>query len=396
MSRRQGFTIVELLVALALIIFIMLILTEAFSAGMETFRRLKAIGDMQERLRSTALILRRDLQADHFEARRRLSDLNFWNEGYPLAGFFCIPQNSGSVAEGTDPDLQTSGAYAGYTIAPVRANYPNQNPPFYPMLYFSAKLRGNGRGDVFSASVPPGSAVLALPTNSFNQPVDSQYQGEPGSNAFNSQWGEILYGLVPDGTSAGGTPLYSLYRFQFAVVPDNSNVNNQVQLGAALNQGSINGYYEMSCWPTLQNNPGPTYSLYFNSPRDLTDPTRRTAYYLLNPLNPNPPGNAAATLQVRGQFNRGNPGPWSATLLLSDVISFDVRALRYDLTNNQADPYFVDLTTASAFDTYDPRVLNPNSNQTAPTYVLKALQISIRIWELKTQQTRQITIVQDL
>ena len=39
--RRPGFTLVELLVAMALILFIMVILTEAFSAGLETFRRIR-------------------------------------------------------------------------------------------------------------------------------------------------------------------------------------------------------------------------------------------------------------------------------------------------------------------------------------------------------------------
>src|SRR5262245_46777387 len=65
--RRQGFTVVELLVAMALIVFIMTILSEAFSAGLKTFRDLKAAGDMSERLRSATTVLRSDLlAADHF------------------------------------------------------------------------------------------------------------------------------------------------------------------------------------------------------------------------------------------------------------------------------------------------------------------------------------------
>src|SRR5439155_10425507 len=45
-QKRQGFTLVEMLVAMALTIFIMVIMSEAFVAGLETFRQLKAIGDM--------------------------------------------------------------------------------------------------------------------------------------------------------------------------------------------------------------------------------------------------------------------------------------------------------------------------------------------------------------
>src|SRR5947208_11474370 len=96
MRRRQGFTIVELLVALALIIFIMVILTEAFSAGLESFRRLKAIGDMQERMRSAAIIIRRDLQAEHFEndstRGSRLSDQDMRWMDPPDKGFFRLWQ----------------------------------------------------------------------------------------------------------------------------------------------------------------------------------------------------------------------------------------------------------------------------------------------------------------
>ena len=40
-NRRSAFTLVEMLVATALVMFIMLILSEAFVAGLEAFRTLK-------------------------------------------------------------------------------------------------------------------------------------------------------------------------------------------------------------------------------------------------------------------------------------------------------------------------------------------------------------------
>ena len=106
MRRRQGFTITELLVAMALIVFIMYILAEAFSAGSGAFRNLKAVGDMNERLRTTTTVLRRYLSADHFEGRKRLSDSNFWQSGPPNQGFFRIWQGSDSVSEGNDLKTQ--------------------------------------------------------------------------------------------------------------------------------------------------------------------------------------------------------------------------------------------------------------------------------------------------
>lgn len=69
MRRRQGFTITELLVAMALIVFIMNILSQAFVAGLESFRQLKGIGDLQEDLRMAAI----DLRSDTMTAGRQAS-----------------------------------------------------------------------------------------------------------------------------------------------------------------------------------------------------------------------------------------------------------------------------------------------------------------------------------
>src|SRR5207247_7073690 len=65
MRRRRAFTIVEMLLAMALIIFRMTILSEALVTGLDTSRHLKAIGDMQEKLRTVAIQMRRALAADH-------------------------------------------------------------------------------------------------------------------------------------------------------------------------------------------------------------------------------------------------------------------------------------------------------------------------------------------
>src|SRR5262245_41908564 len=145
MRRRGGFTLVELLVAMALIVFMMLILSEAFSIGLESFRRLKAIGDMNARMRTAAIVLQRDLQADHFEGRRRVSDPNFWLLGPPSQGFFRIyhgsrPANTANAPyfdEGTDADGIGSRRAVDH------------------ILHFTVKRRGNDRKDFFLARVPP-------------------------------------------------------------------------------------------------------------------------------------------------------------------------------------------------------------------------------------------------
>jgi prepilin-type N-terminal cleavage/methylation domain-containing protein len=55
-GKRRGLTLNELLVAMALIVLIMAIVSEAFVEGTTTFRNLKAIGDMAERLRGSELV----------------------------------------------------------------------------------------------------------------------------------------------------------------------------------------------------------------------------------------------------------------------------------------------------------------------------------------------------
>src|SRR5919201_6944902 len=91
---RRGFTLVELLVAMALIVFIMSILSGAFVAATKGFRDLKAAGDMAERLRSVSAQLRRELAADHFAGKLRMSQDNFWLNGPPEQGFFRVWQGS--------------------------------------------------------------------------------------------------------------------------------------------------------------------------------------------------------------------------------------------------------------------------------------------------------------
>src|SRR5437870_3333507 len=95
MSARRGFTLVEMLVSTALIAFIMVILSQAFVTAVTAYRELKAVGDMQEKLRTVGVILRRDLGKDHFvsatAARRKLSTFTT----NPMAGVMWTPPAAG-------------------------------------------------------------------------------------------------------------------------------------------------------------------------------------------------------------------------------------------------------------------------------------------------------------
>jgi len=129
---RRAFTLVEMLVATALVMFIMLILSEAFVAGLNAFRTLKGIGDMEERLRAATTAIRADLTPDHFDGKHRLSDPMFWNTGFRegfiniTQGFFVTAGVSDIPPAGTPPPFvpgpytvttESMGAYS-WAIVP--------------------------------------------------------------------------------------------------------------------------------------------------------------------------------------------------------------------------------------------------------------------------------------
>jgi prepilin-type N-terminal cleavage/methylation domain-containing protein len=333
MPKRRAFTLMEMLVAMALAVFIMVILSEAFVAGLEALRRIKAVGDLNDELRTAATVLRRDLGADHFEGRRRLSDAGFWNQGPPREGFFRLYQGSASTLEGVD----------GWGVPSHRA--------VDHRLHLFVKLRGNSRGDFFSAAVPPGSPLLGQRTTFFSQPADAQLQDTAGT--YHSPLAEVAYFLAPNGTAAGPAPLYTLWRTQLVVVPDNAGLNWGTGPGVPVPASELSRYGGFSCRSAGA-------SLFFNHPEGLTAPPNRV-------FDPSAPVAA-------GQ---------GATALIPDVLSFDIRVLLPGGTD------FVDLPGPypASFDT---------GSTPAPASTIRALQITLRAWNLRSQQARQITIIAEL
>lgn len=382
-SNRLAFTLVEMLVAMALILFIMVILSEAFVAGLESFRQLKAIGDMEERLRAATIEIRRDLNADHFEGRRRLSDPNFWN--VPVReGFFRIYQGAPThFEEGKDSD---------------------NNPSFRAWtnrLHFTVKLRGNQLDKFFSTALTPLPQTTALAsggTTFFDQAADGRFQDIPtgSSVTYITPWAEVAYFLYrdPNDPKAGGvTDLYSLYRTQLLVTPDNRRLNWNLPGQANIfgspiaysNAAVVNAFKPLSCQPEDLTNPNAS-TLYFNNPSDLTQPfadmtTRKKPR--------------------RGVYDLLNPDVTRSTLLLSDVISFHVQILSTQGSANGTTPGGVDFmdlsqapTVPANFDTGDPTASASSANTIR--YNILAIQVTLRVWDAKTEQARQITIVQDM
>jgi prepilin-type N-terminal cleavage/methylation domain-containing protein len=419
---RQAFTLIEMMVATALVLFVMVLLSQAFVAGMEVFRQLKGIGDMDERLRSTAVVLRRDLAADHFTGRKRLSELNLApppnGEGPPAQGFVRVWQGSPTPAsipvDGDGLPCRTATDHA---------------------LHFTVRLLGNRRPDYFLADISSDAAAYTGTGWALVGTPDGRYQ-VPGT--YTSQWIELAYFLRPNGTTANGTALYTLYRRQRLASPDNTDMNyspaRMRPIAALSTPSTAIAYTDISyTQPT-----GATANIYFNSPSDLTIPQRR---FGMEPSTPggdggipqgDPPLVPVGNYPILADRSLLTAPPsylytavTGADVLLSDVISFEVQILYPESGVNA----FVDVpssrtsglnnslfndsnTTWHAFDTWssnndrDPATstgydysswYQPGSAKSIPlTIHVHAIKVTVRVWDHKTQQSRQITIMQDM
>src|SRR5215207_1695377 len=65
-TARPAFTLTEMMVATALCLFIMLVISQAFGGATKTFTVMRTAGQLQERLRGGITVIRRDLANDHF------------------------------------------------------------------------------------------------------------------------------------------------------------------------------------------------------------------------------------------------------------------------------------------------------------------------------------------
>ncbi|GIW82831.1 MAG: hypothetical protein KatS3mg105_4638 [Gemmatales bacterium] len=326
--KRKGLTITEMLVSLALILFIMAILSEAFVSGLGSFRQLRAIGDMDQKLRAAAVILRNDLRADHFNAPPlKLSTISI--SPPPTNGFFWI------AAPPVAPDGVDSEGIPSY-IANNHA------------LHFSVNLGAGEHIDTARLKRPENYFVAVVPGN---LAARSPIQFRDGST-YRSQHAEVAYFLRPNGWNANGTPLYALYRKQ-AVLLEEEDAKFMNSLG--LPGGAWPQYFDVSC-----KDEGGT--LHFHTIEDVANPNERSLTW------PTP----FRIFSERGE----NPNLRGADILLTDVIGFTVRVF----PDKGSDFQFI------------PNYDTGNS----PPFPIRAIEITLRVWDMITEQSRQITIIQDM
>jgi prepilin-type N-terminal cleavage/methylation domain-containing protein len=442
-SGRAGFTLIEMLVSMALILFIMVILSTAFAAGLESFRILKGIGDMQEKLRSAAVVLRRDLSAPHFPPTSTpptfgsLAEQDLTAPGWtpPPSGFFRVWQGS--------PPSTTAGA-TYYFEGSDADGLPSYRAVDH-MLHFSifnSITTSPRREDFLSAIVLPG--VPAAPATSIDHtgPPDFQLSG-----TYNTPWAEVAYYLrqAPSSPTANGTPLYALYRRQRAVITD---ADFAASVGAApplaFNAGAVlyhdRFWYDISC-----KQDATTGNLHFDVPEDITVPELRFGCSNVAGTGGTPVLGSTGYLYyptISDQIDPSLAVHVGDDLLLTDVVSFEVRLMvsnsvatgppvgttsgsfinlyPFSPTNPGGDtsgtlpavnnPLFNNTTGPMVFDTWSSSMTAPYGNYntqwsfgpgTGTSYTLPlktrviGLQIILRVWDVRTQQTRQVTITQD-
>lgn len=185
---RRGFTLVELLVAAAMMILGMWLLSWVYQQGLESFRQARAQSELTNQQRMVTSILTRDLAAVHFtddstkpNNGRRLSDQRtdlVWSGGY-------VPPTGGYFRAGSFPIDNTNNIWEGNDSIADSSRSTNH------FLQFTAILPGGPSHQLFSAEVPA-------------------YSGKQ----YFSTAAEVAYFLKPSGQTTGGVPLFDLYRQQ--------------------------------------------------------------------------------------------------------------------------------------------------------------------------------------
>jgi prepilin-type N-terminal cleavage/methylation domain-containing protein len=202
---RRGFTLVEMLVAMALSLGIMLILAEAFQRSLDFVRIANANSQLMNQLAGAGNLLEHDLSAEHFlpEAGKpnggvRLSDqrmdrLTATGQGWtrPRGGFFRI--------DSPIPAYEAAADREGNALSSA-ANH---------RLHFTSIFRGNGDAELFVASSPAGGAV------------------------YKSRAAEVAWYLVPTGeftspNAATRLPLYNLVR-RYRLVAMDDDIQGALQ-----------------------------------------------------------------------------------------------------------------------------------------------------------------------
>jgi type II secretory pathway pseudopilin PulG len=213
---RPAFTIIELLVALALVLFIMSIISQVFVDTSEAFRSQRAKAELSEKLRFITQTLRADLRSNHFENNRRISDDDFWDKGPPKVGYFRLEQ-----------DAQYS-EISGLGVGVTEKSYISSDKSGTVMA-FTSFLHGNDQRGFHSVNIT-GTEFLNWKTKSKLSSGDTRFEGT--SSTYNSPNAEVAWFIDPSrsppsfvlqdepGSPSPTVQLFKLYRKVLPLLPE--------------------------------------------------------------------------------------------------------------------------------------------------------------------------------
>lgn len=380
---RRGFTLVELMVATALVVLILTILAVAFGAATESLSRLRSMGNMATDLRGAQDKLRADLEAEHFDSGDspgvlRLADLKYnllpgdTSVRTPRGGYFLIEHGSGSTYEGMDADnLHSTRAFPRATDLP--------RPNIGHAIEFTTKRLGTSADDLFTTPLTAPVNVNLRNLNTADTPLTN--------DQLVTKWARVRWFLANQ-RNVGGVDTWTLYRRVKAVALPTANPAPPPVLvsGSDLDLVSVD---PRPASPTFNH----TITL-----DQLTDPTLRAA--MISPLT--------------GTYNGDD-------IVLSNVTSFEVkltwdapaigtpRAPRTGLPPTafgspipdslgavaNGDFPFDDLPASTVAPFVGQRVFDTGNNTaTLPLRIrVTALQVKIRVFDPKTLLTRQVSFI---
>jgi hypothetical protein len=429
---RSAFTIVEMLVATALILFIMAIISQIFASASKTYSALRTAGELQERLRQGAVVMRRDLATEHFSgpfipgrSGPRLGDQRLDLAGWvpPHRGYFEVRQlgNPPVIVEPIANPVSD-----GESLYSTRADT--------HVMRFTVHLPDLPSAELYCTAAPP--AIV-------NDPDVNAFPPSPpaliGDGLCYSRWAEVVYFLWPNGdvttqTANPSLTRYSLRRRIRLLAPQSKPV------GGVMNQAQaaqlVISYPELALKAVQLPPPNVgQYIVMFMGPEAVTDPQNRVAA-------PQP----AAPIQKLGPNGLYETGD---DILITDVLSMEIKLAWIDNqtfnaitpgSSPQSSPMFIAAqpgTTVNSDAPFDnvpqvPAALATNPSLAgqrifdtwyqAPTsdgidwdkpggtqgfltqgidrpplrINVRSIQIKLRVWDPKAEQARQVTLVQEM
>ena len=402
-GRRDGFTLVELLVAAGLSILVMAILATAFQQGMETLSHLKSTVTLSQQLRGVESVIRGDLRAQHLEnsstgAVVRVSDRDEIGQGWRKMGYFRIDLS-------TLPAVYPGSATSPFVLEGIDSGMASYRATNHE-LRFTVKVADKSLSNLARANASGLSELLKL--------------SEPGeaNGTFAGVWFEVRYFLdQPAGQTTtpsedGNSPALPLYTLRRRV-----RVLSPYEPGQAVPIADVANYPELSLY---QPTGSPPQEYRVNTPETINQSTTvpSSVPAVSQPgQSPRPANRSDLNLLVDASLS-------GSDVLLANVVSMQVLPMLDPTPPNQGstapvlpspayvaspgqpivpanaagtfvdDPRFASTSSlnqaAWSFDTFDPppQVAGATfpalpSPQEVPRVSLKAVQLKLRVYDVR-------------